>query len=74
MKNIECTIEVCHKYITKNLVLHLKNNEYVLTGQHIGNILIGSYCIIKINNHCKLHIDVNYNVKGGISPNPIASI
>ena len=73
MKNIEFTIEVGHKYITKSLVLYSKNNEYVLTGQHIGDILIGSYCIIKINNPCKLHIDIGYNVKGGISPNPIAS-
>jgi hypothetical protein len=72
MKNIEFILEVGHRYIAKSLALYNNIGDNILCGQHVGDILIGSYCIIKINKPCKIHVDIGYNVKGGISTNPIA--
>ena len=72
MNNIEFIIEVGNRYIAKSLSLYNNKNDDVIVGQHIGDILIGSYCIIKIKKPCKIHIEVGYNIRGGISTNPIA--
>jgi hypothetical protein len=74
MKNINFIVEVGKHYITKNVVMYNKEKDYVLAGEHIGDILIGSYCILYIKKPCQLHIKEGDNVKGGISTIPIATI
>lgn len=72
MNKIEFIVEVGHKYITKSLAIYNNVGDNVKCGQHLGDILIGSYCIVKIQKPCKIHVTVGYNVRGGISTNPIA--
>lgn len=74
MKNITFTLEVGNKYIAKSIALYNYKSDYVYTGQQIGDILIGSYCIIKIKKKCKLHINVGQNIIGGVCTNPIATL
>ena len=71
MDNIKMNIEVGHSYITKSLALYKKLNHTAIVGEQLGDILIGSYCVINIKKPMKLLIQVGDNVKGGISPNPI---
>ena len=71
MKNIEFTIEVGKGYITKSLALYNNIGNTVITGQQLGDILIGSYSEIKIKKPVKLFIEIGDNLIGGVSPNPI---
>lgn len=67
-------VEVGHRYITKSLALYQKSKDIVFAGQHIGDILIGSYCVLHIPCQCKLFIREGDNVKGGVNSNPLACL
>ena len=56
----------------KSLAIYNNVGDHVKCGQHLGDILIGSYCVVKIQKPCKIHVKVGYNLRGGISTNPIA--
>ena len=72
MNKIEFIVEVGHRYIAKSLAIYNNIGDNVKCGQHLGDILIGSYCVVKIQKPCKIHVKVGYNLRGGISTNPIA--
>ena len=65
-------VEVGHRYITKSLALYQKRHDDVFAGQHLGDILIGSYCVLYLPRTCKLFVREGDNLKGGVSGNPLA--
>lgn len=67
-------VEVGHRYITKSLALYQRTRDVVFAGQHIGDILIGSYCVLKLPRPCELFIREGDNLKGGVSSNPLARL
>lgn len=71
---ISFNVEVGHRYITKSLALYTHSNDVVLAGQHLGDILIGSYCVLQLPRTCELFVREGDNVIGGVHSNPLARL
>ena len=63
IKNIKFSIEVGKGYITNSI--RLSNKTKFKKGQKIGEIIIGSYCFIKIPKNFKLKVKLNDEIIGG---------
>ena len=63
IKNIKFSVEVGKGYITNSIRLSSKNK--FKKGEKIGEIIIGSYCFIKIPKNFRINVNLNDELIGG---------
>ena len=63
VRNIKFSVEVGKGYITNSI--RFSNKHKFKRGEKIGEIIIGSYCFIKIPKNYRIQVDLNEELVGG---------
>lgn len=71
---INVKIYVGKGYVTDTVKLFVNPNTEVVAGQYIGQILIGSYCILESSIPIYNQYEIGTEVQGGISLYPIGQL
>lgn len=73
---IRIDVYVGEGYVTDVLELFIEKGERVVAGQHIGEILVGSYCEIFVpySGVSEKYIEEGSEVKGGVNLQPLLKL